>query len=104
MVADEPRLSHRSGAPPARRLILIPPPAFRRSSRTASYIASRFSAGRSRLDVVDGVEDEPAAGGENRDPLADLLGALRRGVPKGKRLLGVDAAAPEGEPLAEALS
>ena len=53
------------------------------------------------LHVVDGVEDEAAAVAEDLDPLAHLAADLVRRA-EGQRLLRVDAAAPEGEPLAEA--
>src|ERR1019366_4095175 len=54
------------------------------------------------LDVVDGVEHEPPAGGDDVDPLpalpVDLLGGA-----EGQGVLRVDAAAPEGDVAAELL-
>ena len=54
------------------------------------------------LDVVDGVEDEPAVPAEDLAALEDL-GPDLLGRPEGQGLLGVDAAAPEDDVPAELL-
>ena len=47
-----------------------------------------------RLDVVDGVEDEPTTGAERFDPFFHFLTHLFRSA-EGQRSLGVDSSAPE---------
>ena len=78
-----------------------PSPDSSRYSPTASYSASRFSTGMPAWTLWTGVEDEAAAAAEDLDPLADLAADLV-GRAEGQRLLRVDAAAPERDPVAEA--
>src|SRR4030042_1041163 len=54
------------------------------------------------LDVVDGVEDEPAAGGQDLHPAEHLIPDLP-GRPEGECRLGVDAAAPEDDAVTVSL-
>ena len=56
--------------------------------------------GRLRLDVVDRIEDKAAAASEDFDPFAHFATHLVRS-PKRKRLLGIDAPAPECKTITE---
>jgi len=56
--------------------------------------------GRLGLDVVDRAEDKPPSPAKNLDPFLNLASDFFRS-PKGKGLLGIDAASPEGHAIPE---